>query len=410
MSSSASPPDEESRQYPHWRTNGYVLSGANVMCSLGWSLSWPFIPLMVRELGVHDNVETWVGNMLLAFYFIGFAINPVWGSIADHFGRKVMVLRAMLGIGISFALVPLAPSPLWFAALLMLVSLFNGYTPAGVALIVSNTPPSRIGRSVALAQTGGMVGHALGPALGAALAAMVDRQHSLFWFSASITLCGGMLVFFLVREVKQPAAGPWRLRWLGSLRELAAAPRVGLLIMLSFLFAMMWHGSVTNISVFVLQLLEKQGGGTADEAYWIGAAAMAMAMAMLVGLPFWGRTIDRIGPARVLALCAAAAVVTHLPLLFLQTPLQLVIARAAFGLTAAGMPTAIFHLLRIHAPPGMDARAISYSTAFHFLAMGLAPFGAGLVGPAFGMRAYFALTMLAMLGGLTLWLRGAKKM
>jgi DHA1 family multidrug resistance protein-like MFS transporter len=333
----------------------------------------------------------------------------VWGSIADHFGRKVMVLRAMLGIGVAFALVPFAPSPLWFAALLMLVSLFNGYTPAGVALIVSNTPPSRIGRSVALAQTGGMVGHALGPALGAAIAAMLDRQHSLFWISACITLCGGMLVVFLVREVKQPGAGPWRLRWLGSLRELAAVPRVGLLIMLSFLFAMMWHGSVTNISVFVLQLLEKQGGSAADEAYWVGAAAFAMASAMLVGLPFWGRTIDRIGPERVLVLCAAAAVLTHLPLLVLQTPLQLAFARAAFGLAAAGMPTAIFHLLRIHAPTGMDARAISYSTAFHFLAMGIAPFVAGLVGPAFGMRAYFALTMLAMLGGLTLWLRGAKK-
>jgi len=402
-------PDEESRRFPYWRTNGYVLSGANVMCSLGWSLSWPFIPLMVRDLGVRENVETWVGTMLLVFYLIGFAINPVWGSIADHFGRKLMVLRAMLGIGISFALVPFAPSPLWFAMLLMLVGLFNGYTPAGVALIVANTPPSRIGRSVALAQTGGMVGHALGPALGAVLAAMLDRQHSLFWFSAAITLCGGTLVFFLVHEVKQVATGPWRLRWLGSLRDLLGVPRVGLLILLSFLFAVMWHGSVTNISVFVLQLLEKQGGNVADEAYWIGAAAFAMATAMLVALPWWGRTIDRIGPARVLVLCAAAAVITHLPLLFLQTPLQLVIARAAFGLTAAGMPTAIFHLLRNHAPPGMDARAISYSTAFHFLAMGLAPFVAGLVGPALGMRAYFAITMLAMAVGLTLWLRVAKK-
>ncbi|MNG42051.1 hypothetical protein D3C84_1316690 [compost metagenome] len=56
----------------------------------------------------------------------------------------------------------------------------------------------------------------------------------------------------------------------------------------------------------------------------------------------------------------------------------------------------------------MDARAISYSTAFHFLAMGLAPFVAGLVGPAFGMRTYFAITMLAMAVGLALWLRGAK--
>ncbi len=81
-----------------------------------------------------------------------------------------------------------------------------------------------------------------------------------------------------------------------------------------------------------------------------------------------------IGPGRVLVFAAVTTIVTHLPLLVLQTPLQLVLARVAFGLTAAGMQTAIFQLLRMHAPPGMDARAISYATAFQFLAMGVAPF------------------------------------
>jgi MFS family permease len=69
------------------------------------------------------------------------------------------------------------------------------------------------------------------------------------------------------------------------------------------------------------------------------------------------------------------------------------------------MPTAIFALLRICAPPGMDARAISYATAFHFFGMGLAPFVAGLIAPVMGMRTYFALTIVLMLCGLVLWLR-----
>ena len=39
-------------------------------------------------------------------------------------------------------------------------------------------------------------------------------------------------------------------------------------------------------------------------------------------------------------------------------------------------------------------------------AMGLAPFYAGLIGPALRLRACFALTVVLMLGGLALWLRG----
>ena len=397
--------DEDSRKFPYWRRNLRALPAANLLCGLGFSLSWPFVPLMVRGLGVRENLETWVGYMLLVFYLIAFVVNPVWGSIADHYGRKLMVLRAMFGMGCAMMLVPFASTPMGFASLFMLIAVFNGYTPAGVALLVANTPPTRIGSAVSLAQTGGMVGQALGPALGAVIAALIDRQHWLFWISGGLMLSGGTLVVLLVHEVKQLASGPWRLQWIGSLRGLLAVRRIGPLFLLAFLFSVMWYGSVTNISVFVLQLLQAQPADTGTEAFWVGAAATAMACSMLLALPLWGRVMDRIGPARVLVFSAAATVITHLPLLVLQTPLQLVLARVAFGLTAAAMPTAIFQLLRIHAPAGMDARAISYATAFQFFAMGLAPFFAGLIGPVLGLRAYFALTIVLMVGGLVLWVR-----
>jgi len=399
--------DEESRRYPHWRRNLLVLPPANLLCGLGFNLSWPFVPLMVRGLGVRENLETWVGAMLLVFYLVSTAANPIWGGIADHFGRKPMVLRAMLGMGVAMMLVPFAPTPLWFAGLIMVVAVFNGFTPAGVALLVANTPPGRIGRAVSWAQTGGLVGQALGPALGAALAALIDRHHALYWISGGLMLSGGILVALFVREVKQLAPGPWRPQLLGSLRDLAALPRIVPLFVLAFLFSIMWHGSIINISVFVLQLLEAGGADAGEEAFWVGAAAVALAVSMLVATPVWGRVIDRIGSAWVLAFGAAATAVTHLPLLVLDTPLQLVLSRIAFGLTAAGLQTALFHLLRAHAPPGMDARAIAWATAFQFLAMGVAPFLAGLIGPVFGMRAYFALTIVAMIGGLVLWARTA---
>ena len=405
MTVTAAAADEESQKFPYWRRNRGVLPFANLLCGLGFSLSWPFIPLMVRGLGVHENLETWVGYMLLVFYLIGFAVNPIWGSIADHYGRKLMVLRAMLGMGFAMMLVPLAPTPTWFACLFMLVGVFNGYTPAGFALLVANTPSTRIGSAVALAQTGGLVGQTTGPAVGAMLAAVIDPQHWMFWISGGLMLSGGTLVALFVREVKQLAPGPWRPRWVGSLRELLAVRRIGPLFLLAFLFSVMWSGSVTNISVYALQLLAAQSADTGTEAFWVGAAAMGVALSGLIALPLWGRVLDRVGPARVLAFTAAAAVITHLPLLVLQTPLQLVLARVAFGLTAAAMPSAIFQLLRIHAPSGMDARAISYATAFQFFAMGLAPFFAGLIGPVLGLRAYFALTIVLMLGGLALWLR-----
>jgi DHA1 family multidrug resistance protein-like MFS transporter len=407
MSSSApSPADEESAKYPYWRSNRLVLPAANLICGFGWAICWPFLPLMVRGLGVQENLETWVGNMLLAFYLVSFTVNPIWGSIADHYGRKPMVLRAMFGIGTAMLLVPLAPTPLWFAVMLMVVAIFNGFTPAGIALLVANTPPARIGSTVSLAQTGGLVGQASGPAAGVALAALVTHHHWLFWISGGFMLTGGLLVYFFVHEVAQVAAGRWRPRWLGGLRDVLKVRRIGPLFFLAFLFSVMWNGSITNVTVFVLQLLKAQPGSDADaESFWVGTAAVASAVSMLVAMPVWGQVLDRIGPRRVLVYGAAGSIISHLPLLILQTPLELVLARIAFGLTSAGMQASIIYLLRLESPPGMDARTLSYATAFQFFGMGIAPFLAGLIGPVAGLRAYFALIIVLMAIGLALWQR-----
>ena len=399
---------DQDRRFPYWRVNTTVILIANLLTSLGFGISWPFLPLMVRGLGVETNLATWVGNTVLAFYVVSFVTNPIWGGVADYFGRKIMVLRATIGMGTCMVIAAFAPSPLWFAVLLCTVGLFNGNTGAGMALIVANTPPARMGTALALSQMGMLVGQTLGPAAGALLATVIPRHHWMFWVSGGMLLGAGLLAAVFVREVKQLTPGRWRLEWIGPLRQLIAVPRVGLLFLLAFLFAMLWSGNITNMSLYTLQLLKAQGAGTGSEAFWVGAVALALAVSGLVAMPVWGRILNRHDPARVLAFSTAAAAITHVPLLFIETPLQLALSRAVFGLSAAAMQPAIIKLLKDHAPPGMDARAIAYATSFHFIALGLAPFTAGLIGPWLGLRAYFALAIALTVGGLWLWLRSTR--
>lgn len=406
---SSTPEDDDSARFPYWRRNARVLPVANCMTSMGFALSFPFLPVMVQSLGVTGNLETWIGNMMLVFYIISFASGPVWGGIADHFGRKIMILRAMLGMGILMSLVPFAPSPFWFVLLFSLVGFFNGSSPAAQALLVSNTPPYRIGSVLARLQTGMLVGQTLGPAVATMAVALVPHPHWLFWFSGTLLLGGGTLVTVFVREVKQLASGPWKLEWIGSLRELVKVPRMVPLYLLSFLFATLATGNVTILSVYVLQLLGPDVSGTGAGAFWVGAVAMGLAVSSVVSLVLWGKLLDRVDPARVLVYTTTAAVVAQVPLVFLQTPLQLVIARVAFGLGASLMQPAIVRLLKAYAPTGMDARAITYSHSFHFIALGLAPFCAGLIGPMFGLRVYFALTVVFSVFVLALWIRASRQ-
>ncbi len=401
--------DDEAQRYPYWVRNGRVMPVANMLTSMGFSVFVPFLPLMVQSLGVHDHLETWVGNMMLLFYVISFASGPVWGGIADHYGRKIMVLRAMLGMGILMCLVPLAPTPGWFVFLFSLVGFCNGSSAAAQALLVANTPPGKIGSTLARLQTGMLTGQTMGPALATMTVAVVSRPHWLFWISSSLLLIAGLLVIFLVREVKQLAPGPWRPQWLGSLRELMAVPRIGVLYLLSFVFAILGAGNITILSVYVLQLQGADASAAGSGAFWVGAVATGLAISSVLSLLLWGRMLDRLDPSRVLIWATAAAGLTQLPLLFLDTPLELVLARAAFGLGASLMQPCIVRLLKLYAPAGMDARAISYNTSFHFIAIGLAPFCAGLIGPVLGLRAYFALTVVFTFFALAVWLRSARR-
>jgi MFS family permease len=375
------------------------------MNSMGFAIAFPFLPLMVRNLGVHDNLETWIGYMMLVFYIISFVCGPVWGGIADYFGRKIMVLRAMLGMGFFMSLIPFAETPLMFACLFSLVGFFNGGTMSSQALIVANTPPERIGRALSRLQAANLMGQTTGPAVGTLLIAVIDKPHWLFWFSGIVLLSAGMLVMAKVRETKQLAPGRWRPQWISSLRELVAVPRIGLLYFLGFVFAMLAAGNITILSVFVMDLNGGTSASAASHAFWTGAVAIGYALSSAIALTAWGRVLDRYDPRKVLLFSTAAAALTQLPLLFLQTPLQLTLTRIAFGLGASLMLPAIVRLLRSHAPQGMDARAISYAASFQFIAMGIAPFTAGLIGPLLGLRAYFALTAGLTVMAFWLWFR-----
>lgn len=401
--------EDEDRQFPYWRRNIAVAPFTNGLASLGFGLAWPFLPLMVRGLGVEEHLATWVGNMVLGFYVVSLVMNPIWGGIADHYGRKMMILRAAIGMGACMTIVPFAPTPLAFACLLMLVGVFNGSTPATMTLIVANTPPKRLGTALSISQTGSLVGQTTGPAAGTLLATVVPHYHWLFWISGGLLLTAGALVAAFIREVKQRAPGRYRLQWIGPLRELLKVPRIGQLYVLAFLFSAMWNGNVTIMSLYVLQLLPPEAVGTGAEAFWVGAVAIGLSVSGLIAMPLWGRVLDRRDPARVLAFATAAAAVTHLPLLVLQTPLELVLARVAFGLSAAAMLPAIVRLLKEHAPAGMDARAISYAASFQYCAMGLGPFLAGLIAPVLGLRAYFAVIVVLTAIVLLAWIRSARR-
>jgi DHA1 family multidrug resistance protein-like MFS transporter len=398
-------PPGEPPSFARWHRNALALAAGNLLYTAGFMIFYPYVPLIVRELGVTEHLESWVGLIVGGIFALTFVLTPIWGSVADHFGKKSMVLRACLGIAVTFVLLGWAPSLAVFMGLVFWIGAFNGHVAASLALAAANTPPARMGRALALVQSGSHLGGTLGPVLGAVLASALAAYQHLFYVSGALALLSGILALTLVRETHVPPLGPFRLHLLRDLARCLRLPNMAVLYLLNFIFSTVFFGNVSVLAIYLLELLGDAPGyaGLSLEA-WVGAVNVALTVASVVALPLWGRALDRFQPGWVLALGLLLALACALPVPWLTSPLQLTIARAAIGVFGAGIMPAVVRLIKERAPPGMDARALAFGTSMYMLGHGGAPVLAGIVGPLLGLRAYFGLNVLLLAVGLALWL------
>jgi MFS family permease len=393
-------------QYPYWRRNMFAMSLAAFALSTGFGISNPFFPLVLRELGAQGHLETWVGYAMGSYFGLSFFLTPLWGVVADHYGRKLMALRTSLGMALIFLVLPLAPSLGWFMGLYVLMGTTNGFIPSTNALIVTNTPTKRLGRALSLVQTGTLVGGAAGPALGALVASALPAYRYLFWVSGALLVLAGLLTLLLARERHERPAEPFRLHLVRDFRVIRRIPHMGGLMFLAFMQTFTYLGSLTVISVFVLNLLAARGiheGPTLD--FWVGAVTLSFTAGSALVVPLWGRLLDRFGPARTLAASLLGAALASLPVALVQTPLQLSIARCVLGMLAIGIGPSLLSIIKGYSPRGMESRVLAYAAAFGSLGIGGGPLLAGYIGPLLGLRAFFALNSVLLLVSFALWLR-----
>ena len=399
-----SEPDQP--QESHWQRNARTLAAGNLLTNLGWTAGFAFLPLAVQAMGVQNNLELWVGAMLFGYYCTSCAFTPVWGVLADHYGRKSMVLRAAFGMTIGFTLLSMITDPLVFLIVLTITGLANGYIPASQALVATTTPRRHAGGALALTQAGAWAGTMLGPLAGAALLGMLPGIHALYALTAATILAAGLLALLMVREHHVRPDHALRFDFRGDLKRLLAFPELRLLYCLSLLFAFTVIGSTAVVTLFTLQMMETQPGfGGLKVETWVAITLSGFTMASIATLPVWGRVLNRHDTGRVMTVLLAGAVVTSLLLPLARDPLELTVARVLFALFVSGMAPALIRMIRDRAPKGMEARTLSYGTAIQQVGSATAPLIAGVLASYLGLRSYFWLASGLLLLGLVLWVR-----
>ncbi|GAH82890.1 unnamed protein product, partial [marine sediment metagenome] len=103
VSEPASPPDAAASGARYWRQNLVVVLLGSFTTIVAMTLLLPFLPIYVEQLGVTDRaaIAQWSGAAYGATFFAAALVAPVWGHLADRYGRKLMLIRASLGMAIA---------------------------------------------------------------------------------------------------------------------------------------------------------------------------------------------------------------------------------------------------------------------------------------------------------------------
>lgn len=386
---------------PVWKKNLYIMFAAQVLSTMGFSMIFPFLPNYVADLGSAFGLSTiFLAGAVYSGQAITMAItSPIWGSLADRFGKKLMVQRAMFGGSLLLLLMAFVPNAEMLVLLRTLQGAVTGTVGAANALVAASTPRERMGYAMGMLQVGVWTGVALGPLIGGIVADIFNYQTA-FYFTAALLFLGGILVVIAVAEPNSkhfPKNQGMVYEW----RHLLTTPGVSLVLFFRFISWLGRNILVPYLPLFIASLLIDQSRLNTLTGLTIALASAAGTITAV----FLGRLSDKIGHKRILVACTLATAFFYVPQFFIEQVWQLLLLQTLTGAAAGGVMPVLSALLNSYTEPGTEGAAFGFDNSVTSLSRALAPMLGAIIVLLGGYRLIFICTAFLFLATalLALW-------
>src|SRR5256712_5544763 len=190
-----------------WRRNVWALTLTVFISFVGFQFFSPFLPLYIRELGVTDPAKLALGAGLQAAVTPAMSgiLSPLFGRLADRFGRKMMLIRSLVGFVVIVAAMGLVTSVEQLFLARVIMGLFAGFTPMVMALATTLAPKDKVPAAIGMVQSAQLLSVAVGPAIGGYVASHFGIRYAFF---ATAGLCAPALLALSVLVQGGPAGPP----------------------------------------------------------------------------------------------------------------------------------------------------------------------------------------------------------
>jgi DHA1 family multidrug resistance protein-like MFS transporter len=365
------------------------------MAATGFSFAIPFLPDYITKLGVTNPAEVyvWSGLAVAAPSWTMFIFAPIWGVLADKFGRKSMVMRAMFGGSVVIAAMGFIGSPVALLVLRLFQGAITGTVSASNALVSSVTPMRKSSFSLGLMQAALQGGALLGPLIGGYCADNFGYKLT-FSISGACMLLGGLFIVFFAHEGPiapkihaNNATGASQ----GTLWSILCVP--GFAILIAIIFTSSFSRMV--LSPLFLPFVNTLLPDSAHTKTITGSLFATTAGCMMVSAVVVGRLADKYSPKPFLILgtmfagtfCIPQAFVAHMGGIG-----TLYILRMCIGFGTGMIAPALGGLVNRTISRTSQGKAFGLTQSATSLGTGLAPVTGGFLGAELGLMWPFVIT------------------
>lgn len=388
-----SPLSHQPDSRPHWKRTLYAIAAGELLAVAGFTTSTPIIPFYLQDLGVGDPVRLkLLTGLLQALPSVSLVFfSPIWGSLADNYGRKPMLLRALLGGVVIMVLQGLVTAPWQLLALRTLQGCITGTVAAATILVASVAPQEEVGYALGLLQMSIFLGASLGPLFGGVIADLFGRRINFFATSV-LLLAGAIIVTRYAKDNFTPPANRKSIfkSMVPDFRPLASSK--ALLSLLAVIAADQVAGSILNpfLPLIIQGLTTGSNRVASTTGMILGLGAVSSAVAAVT----IGRISYRIGYKRALVICMMGAAVFMVPQAFARTPLQLLLLRIASCFFVGGNLPSANALIAQRAEPGKQGSIYGLSSAIASGSNALGP----VIGASIAMTAGYGSVFISTAG------------
>jgi MFS transporter, DHA1 family, tetracycline resistance protein len=208
--------------------------------AVGFGIILPVLPRLIMQLtgAPIDRAAQYGGALAFVYALMQFFCAPILGNLSDQFGRRPVLLFALLALGCDYLIMGCAPVIGWLFIGRMIAGVAGAsFTPA-YAYVADISEPARRAQNFGLLGAAFGSGFILGPAIGGLLGGLGPRAP--FFVAGALALANVSFGYFalpesLPRESRRPFH--WaRANPLGTLAQMRKLPAMGALLAALFLW------------------------------------------------------------------------------------------------------------------------------------------------------------------------------